>query len=425
MDDPNRDQVSQSRSKAERRTLAAFGALSYRPIEHIGMRAELRTTWERLELDSSSPISRRASARRSCQHFTDITPRLSVDFAPRECLPVRLRRERLTVGRHQRDSRPAGQRATVRPRVQLDLRARQPVSRPARALAGPHDALLHRLAQHAALGIATTPGITNLITRNTAGVNTPGCRADRRCPPHANLSPSRVLLVRRPGVRTDSDDPGSSAFCGLRGGNKTSSFCTVGPPRNGAAIPGTYVPYIDGNTLQRAPQTQWHVGLRGDYPLFETGWRVSPAVDLSDQDDVYDRAINGARYGERTLLSARLGLGRGAWTIELWGTNLTDELYIRSVSSRGARVLSGLAAPPGSRLRRRTPDRRHGPLRAVDLVADAARRCSGARAAAASNSNASSPGPNDPEPPPDFTAGGGCGAGGGEDVGVCSSLAAI
>jgi outer membrane receptor protein involved in Fe transport len=58
-------------------------------------------------------------------------------------------------------------------------------------------------------------------------------------------------------------------------------------------------------------------------------------MDVSYQGDVYDRAINGASYGERTLVSGRVTFERKQWSVQLWGTNLTDELYVRAVSTRG------------------------------------------------------------------------------------------
>jgi outer membrane receptor protein involved in Fe transport len=49
---------------------------------------------------------------------------------------------------------------------------------------------------------------------------------------------------------------------------------------------------------------------------------------------VFVRPIDGAYDGERTLLDARVGLARGAWSLELWGSNLADSNYIRAVASR-------------------------------------------------------------------------------------------
>ena len=83
VDDPNREQVLQSKTEVERRTLAVFGALSYRPTDRLGMRAELRTTWERLEFDSIiANFAPSFGTTVPAQDFTDTTPRFSIDFAP-------------------------------------------------------------------------------------------------------------------------------------------------------------------------------------------------------------------------------------------------------------------------------------------------------------------------------------------------------
>jgi outer membrane receptor protein involved in Fe transport len=57
-------------------------------------------------------------------------------------------------------------------------------------------------------------------------------------------------------------------------------------------------------------------------------------LDLNHQDEVFERQIDGATFGERTLLDARAGLSKERWSIELWGTNLTDESYVRASFSR-------------------------------------------------------------------------------------------
>jgi outer membrane receptor protein involved in Fe transport len=64
------------------------------------------------------------------------------------------------------------------------------------------------------------------------------------------------------------------------------------------------------------------------------GWQLSLRTDLSHQDDMYENQIEGLRFGERTLLDARLSAARGAWAVELWGSNLTDDRYIRSAYER-------------------------------------------------------------------------------------------
>jgi outer membrane receptor protein involved in Fe transport len=186
-------------------------------------------------------------------------------------------------------------------------------------------------------GFPDTPGINSLITRNTAGVRTEGIELAFEAKLHDRVAMRGAYSYATSGFASGSDDPGSGSFCGLRAGSSVSSFCDVGPPRSGSGPTGAYVPYIDGNRLNRAPANQAALNLTGDLtPTSARDWRLDAALDASYQDDVYDRAINGARFGERSLLSARLTWARGPWMLQLWGTNLTDELYVRSVSSRGA-----------------------------------------------------------------------------------------
>ncbi len=338
VEDPNREQVMQAKSVTTRRTFAAFGALTYRPIETVGLRAELRTTWERLELDSIAanfaPSFGKAVPE---QDFNDTTPRFSIDFEPNA--------NALLYVSAAKGSRSGGinpipgllpEEQTLDPEYnwtyELSGRYRDSQQRWRGSVT------LYRIdwQDTQIIGFSATPGIANLITRNTAGITTNGIETtlEARLGPFASIQ--GAYSYTDPEFVTGSDDPGSSPFCGLKGNSRTSSFCTVGPPRNGAAPPGTYVPYVDGNMPPRAPQTQWQVGLRGHSPTFADAWRAESALDLSYQGDVYDRAINGARFGERTLLSARAALVNGPWTLELWGTNLTNERYIRAVSSRGA-----------------------------------------------------------------------------------------
>jgi iron complex outermembrane receptor protein len=117
----------------------------------------------------------------------------------------------------------------------------------------------------------------------------------------------------------------------LSGTNVTSTLCTIGPAReSGIGL----VPYIDGNVAARTPRRMWHAGVEYSLPLSAAG-RISVRLDLNGQDDVFERAINGARFGERTLLDARLAYEADGWSIALWGRNLGDAQYVRAASSRG------------------------------------------------------------------------------------------
>ena len=338
VDDPNVEQVLQSKSENERRTLALFGALSYRPTDRLGLRAELRTTWEEQELDSQvANYAPSFGTAVPAQDFTDVTPRLSIDFAPddRSLLYVSAAKGSRSGGINPIPDLPPAEQ-TFDPEYnwtyELSGRYRDRQQRWSGSLTAYHidwqDTQI--------IGFSSDPNVPNLITRNTAGLRTNGAELTLEARLHSRVSIHGAYSYTDPEFVNGSDDPGSSLFCGLKGGNRTSSFCVVGPPRAGSAAPGTLVPYVDGNMPQRAPRTQWLLGLRSDSPQLATGWRASGALDLSYQGDVYDRAVNGARFGERTLLSARVALVRSSWTLELWGTNLTDERYIRAVSTRGA-----------------------------------------------------------------------------------------
>ena len=49
---------------------------------------------------------------------------------------------------------------------------------------------------------------------------------------------------------------------------------------------------------------------------------------------MFERSIDGARFGARTLFNARAGLGYGNWLLECWALNLSNERYVRSSASR-------------------------------------------------------------------------------------------
>jgi iron complex outermembrane receptor protein len=60
------------------------------------------------------------------------------------------------------------------------------------------------------------------------------------------------------------------------------------------------------------------------------GWRINVRTDVSYQDNMYENQIESLGFGRRTMVDAQLSATRGAWTVQLWGRNLTDERYIRS-----------------------------------------------------------------------------------------------
>jgi outer membrane receptor protein involved in Fe transport len=105
------------------------------------------------------------------------------------------------------------------------------------------------------------------------------------------------------------------------------------------------VPYLDDNLAARTPQTSWAVSLAALPRTIAGQWQFSGDLSFAYQDGVFERPVNAARYGARGLLGAHLVLQRGDWRAELWGTNLTDDLYIRAASSRGGAFYPSLPRP--------------------------------------------------------------------------------
>lgn len=324
--DPAREQVTQSSVETEVRTAALYGAFDYRIAEAWTLRAEARTSYERQELPGNL---------NSPQNFSDTTPRLSLQWAPAEAS--------LLYVSAAKGSRSGGINVPVG--LNADEQAFEPEYNWTYEMGARRDqaywnadATIYYIdwRNTQLLGFPVTPDINTLITRNTVGVRTRGAEVAFGGQLSDRIALRAAYSHSASAFAPDSDDPGSAAFCGLKGSTTSSSFCAVGPPRSGNATPGSYVPYIDGNQLPRAPKDQFALNITGDLTRPAAEWTLNGALDLSYQGDVYDRAINGARFGERMLLSARLNWRRGRCTLQLWGTNLTDELYVRSVGSRGA-----------------------------------------------------------------------------------------
>jgi outer membrane receptor protein involved in Fe transport len=125
----------------------------------------------------------------------------------------------------------------------------------------------------------------------------------------------------------------------------TSDFCAFGPPRSGNAGTVALVPYLDGNRLGRAPRASWNVAIDLQPLHLSPNWKISGRAALAWQDDVYERPINGLRYGERKLLSARATLTGDRWHIQLWGDNLTNTRYVATAASRGGAFFPSLPRP--------------------------------------------------------------------------------
>lgn len=336
VDDPAQQQVLRQRVESRQRTYALFGALDYAATDHAQLRAELRATHERFELDSEV-VNFQPSFGRAIdpQDFNDVTARLSVDY--------RLSSSLRTYLSAAKGSRSGG--INPLPGLPPEEQVFEPESNWTYELGMRHtgdglvrslDATLYYIdwSDTQINGLPSRPGLSNLIILNTAGITTRGLEFSATLVPLDGLRAEFSYSYADPEFRAGSDDYGSSAFCGLTAQVQESSFCVVGPPREPTPNSPALVPYLDGNRPGRSPRVTWHAALVGEAPETARGWRPWMRVDVNHQDDVYERQINGARFGERTLLDARTGLTLGHWSLEAWGTNLTDESYVRASFSR-------------------------------------------------------------------------------------------
>jgi iron complex outermembrane receptor protein len=333
--DPAHQYTEFLRTDSERRTLAVFGAADWRLRENLRLRLETRVTRERLEVDSRTanfaPSFRRAI---DALHFNDVTPRVGLD--------LRVTPRWLLYASAAKGTRSGGVNAV--PGLIADEQRFAPESnwtyelgaRVARGDALWASATLFWIdwTDTQITGLSNTPGVTALITRNTASIATGGIELalDARVAPTLRLQGAFAWSDAR--YRAGSEDPGSGVFCGISGGNTRSTFCNVGPTRFPGAAGAVAVPYIDGNVTQRAPRLQWQLALAWNPAPPRGTWRPFARADLSYQSDVFDRSINGARFGERTLLDLRAGLEHGAWSVEAWARNVGDERYVRAMASR-------------------------------------------------------------------------------------------
>lgn len=195
------------------------------------------------------------------------------------------------------------------------------------------------------LGLAATPGVSTLVTRNTAGLWTRGIELRVDLVPVSWMRAQLAWSLADPRFKAGSDDPGSRAFCGLTATPPSSTFCRYGPPRGtvGGSMP--LVPWLDGNHNARASRQSGNVLLSLSLPQTTSGWRWRAESEYGWQDAVYDRGINGAWYGARGLLGLRVSVERGPWSAVLWGSNLTDRRFLRAVSGRGGAYYPSMPRP--------------------------------------------------------------------------------
>lgn len=332
VDDPDAAQVVQNDAVEYRRTVAIFASADYRLSDSLRLREEARINWERLVLDSRSANFLPSFGKGlGARHFFSLTPRFSVDYHPD--------RDWLVYASYARGSRSGGINAIpdLKPEEQTfepetnwtaEIGVKYAGSGLVRSVRAAMYDIDWRNTQ--ILGFSTTPGVNALITRNTRGIHTQGLEIAAEIAPTPWIGFDLAYSYTHPRFKQGSEDPGSSTFCGLAPGVTTSSFCTIRPS---LINPGQLVPDISGNVPARAVRTSWFAGVTLVPPMAPLRGLALHA-DVSHRGNEFDRQIDGLYFGARTLLDARLALPIGRWSIELWGTNLTDSRYIRMAVGR-------------------------------------------------------------------------------------------
>jgi iron complex outermembrane recepter protein len=341
--DPAAAQTVQNDFISRRRIIALFATGDYRLTDTLRLRGEARTSWERAGIDSRrSNFQPSFGSSLGSRNFYDITPRFSLDWRPAGGW--------LLYASYARGSRSGGINTTLG--LAPEERTFAPETNWTTEIGVHYSGTgLVRGAQLTLydidwrntqiLGFSTTPGVTALITRNTRGIRTQGAEVSVRIAPARWLEFDMAGSYTDPRFKPGSEDPGSGAFCGLSASSQTSSFCTIRPS---TISPGQLVPDISGKLVLRAAQLSW-VGGVTFAPQAQMLRGAKLRIGLNYLDDVYERAVNGLYYGERTLLDARLTLPLGMFSLDLWGTNLTGERYIRAAAGRQPQFYNGLPRP--------------------------------------------------------------------------------
>ncbi len=342
-DDPDVQQTVQNDAVEWRRTLALFATAEWKPTSRVALRGEVRANWERVSLDSRmanfAPSFGKALPARS---FFDLTPRFSAEFRPSA--------QWLIYASHARGSRSGGINPT--PGLVAEEQTFEPETNWTSEVGVKYEGggLVRSLQltgfhidwrDTQILGLSTSPGVNALVIRNTRGVETWGMELAARLQPRPWIGLDVAAAYADPRFKQGSEDPGSTVFCGIAPGIPTSTFCDIRPS---TVNPGQLVPDISGKLLLRASRWTWAGGLTLS-PRGKAFRGLTLRIGASYQDDVFDRAVNGAAYGRRTLLDARLVLPLGLATIELWGTNLTDARYFRSAAGRQPQFYTGQPRP--------------------------------------------------------------------------------
>jgi iron complex outermembrane receptor protein len=340
VDDPNVMQAVFNDVDEQRRTAAVFATADYQLGAGWRLRGEIRSSWERLTLDSrkanfASSFGKSLGRR----NFADVTPRIGLDWRPAERL--------LVFASYAKGSRSGG--INPFPNLRSEEQTYAPETNWTAEVGAKYAG--HGFVRGVELtfydidwrntqiqGLSTTPGVTALIIRNTRGIRTQGVEAGAQLVPAHWLTLDLAWSHTNPRFKQGREDPGGSGPCGLSPGNSTSTFCTFVPS---TVDPGVLVPDISDNRVARTVQTSWAAAMTLSPSFSDLRFQV----DLTHQGNVFDRQIHGLYYGARTLIDARATLPIGRFDIILWGTNLTDERYDRVAAPRQPVLYLGQPRP--------------------------------------------------------------------------------
>ena len=346
-EDPSAVQFERFLEEWERRTLAGYVALNWRPTPKLAIRAEFRHTLERFSTRGiTASFAPNTDPEPPVQHFTFSDPRLSLDYVWNPSI-----HSWLSAARGSRSGGinnipgldPSEQSFEPEYNWTYELGLRYATEGVLRSLAVTG---YYIDWQNTQIGTwAATPGVLDFITANAPGVTTHGIETAIALQPAAWLRAEFDYSRVDTRFRAGTDYPGVEAYCGLSPTSSESNICTIGPPRQPAPSGFDLVPWVDGNTLARVPRSSWHAALMLDPVPDMAGWRIGLRTDVSYQDDMYENQIESLAFGRRTLVNAQLSATRGAWTVEFWGRNLTDERYIRSAFENNPRLFPTMPVP--------------------------------------------------------------------------------
>ncbi|MEO6186476.1 MAG: TonB-dependent receptor, partial [Steroidobacteraceae bacterium] len=345
--DSRSQQLLQNQTLGRTRNLAAFGMFEMPLDPRSRARLELRVArdFQRLQPRYANFLPATV-AYPPALNFTEVTPRFSIDHRLGDAWYgyASIARGARSGGINTQPALDAGEQGfdpEYNWTSEISLRYR------GETVIQAWQATVYRIDWHNTqiLGVATTPGISTLVTRNTAGLTTHGVETRLQLRMGSVWSSVIAFSWTDPRFNSGSDDPGSRVFCGLAVQPPASTFCAYGPPRTDSNGSLQRVPYLDGNQGARTPHISWNLALRARPVTLADNWQLGGEAAFGWQGNVYERPINGAYYGARGLLSTRISLGRGAWRAELWGTNLTNDRYVRAAASRGGPFYPSLPRP--------------------------------------------------------------------------------